>query len=86
MYHILEAVQLLRSLVVFVNGIARKKDYRKYNIKEVKGIDDFADMREVVYRRYKRLSDESSILPDLIPVDGGKGQLSMAISALRVRP
>ena len=71
------------SLVVFVNGIARKKDYRKYNIKEVKGIDDFAAMREVVYRRYKRLSDESSILPDLILVDGGKGQLSMAISALR---
>ena len=71
------------SLVVFINGIARKKDYRKYNIKEVKGIDDFAAMREVVYRRYKRLSDESSILPDLILVDGGKGQLSMAISALR---
>ena len=71
------------SLVVFVNGVARKKDYRKYNIKEVKGIDDFAAMREVVYRRYKRLSDESSILPDLILVDGGKGQLSMAISALR---
>ena len=71
------------SLVCFINAKAKKSEYRKYNIKTVKGIDDFASIREVVYRRYKRLSNESGILPDLILVDGGKGQLSMAISALR---
>lgn len=71
------------SMVCFVDGLARKRDYRKYNIKTVAGIDDFAMMREVVHRRYKRLKDESASLPDLILVDGGKGQLGMAVSALR---
>ena len=71
------------SMVSFVDGKAKKSNYRKYNIKTVVGIDDFASIREVVSRRYKRLKDEGGGFPDLIVVDGGKGQLSMAISALR---
>jgi excinuclease ABC subunit C len=71
------------SMVSFVDGKAKKSNYRKYNIKTVVGIDDFASIREVVSRRYKRLKDEGEGFPDLIVVDGGKGQLSMAISALR---
>ena len=71
------------SMVSFVDGKAKKSNYRKYNIKTVAGIDDFASIREVVSRRYKRLKDEGGGFPDLIVVDGGKGQLSMAISALR---
>ena len=71
------------SMVCFVDGKPRKNNYRKYNIKSVDGIDDFASIREVVYRRYKRVKDEGDGFPDLIVVDGGKGQLSMAVSALR---
>ena len=71
------------SMVSFVDGKAKKSNYRKYNIKTVAGIDDFASIREVVSRRYRRLKDEGEGFPDLIVVDGGKGQLSMAISALR---
>jgi len=71
------------SMVCFIDGKPRKKEYRKFNVKTVVGIDDFASMREVVYRRYKRLQDEEKPLPDLILIDGGKGQLSMAVSALR---
>ena len=71
------------SMVCFIDARPRKTEYRKFNIKTVSGIDDFAAMREVVFRRYKRLKDEQESLPDLILVDGGKGQLSMALSALR---
>jgi excinuclease ABC subunit C len=71
------------SMVYFKDGKPVKKKYRKYKIKSIKGIDDFAAIREVVIRRYKRLLKEKSPLPDLILVDGGKGQLSMAVSALR---
>ena len=71
------------SMVCFVDGKARKSNYRKYNIKSVDGVDDFASIREVVFRRYKRVKEEGTGLPDLIVVDGGKGQLSMAVSALR---
>ena len=71
------------SMVYFLDGKPIKKKYRKYNIKTVKGIDDYASIREVIFRRYKKLRDEKGTLPDLILVDGGKGQLSMAISALR---
>ncbi len=71
------------SMVCFFDGQARKKEYRKYNIKTVDGIDDFASIREVVFRRYKRVQEEELPLPDLILIDGGKGQLSMAVSALR---
>ncbi|MDF1575487.1 MAG: excinuclease ABC subunit UvrC [Bacteroidales bacterium] len=70
------------ACVVFKNGRALKKEYRHYNIKEVKGIDDFASMKEVVYRRYKGLLEEQKPLPQLIVVDGGKGQLSSALSSL----
>src|SRR5690606_11859068 len=59
-----------------------KKDYRKYNIKSVTGPDDYASMEEVVYRRYKRLLDEKQPLPQLIIIDGGKGQLNSALKSL----
>ena len=71
------------SMVYFKDGKPVKKKYRKYNIKTITGIDDYSAIREVVIRRYKRLLKEKSPLPDLILVDGGKGQLSMAVSALR---
>lgn len=71
------------SMVCFVDGVARKGEYRKYKIRSVKGVDDFAMMREVVFRRYSRLKSESAAMPDLILIDGGKGQLGMAISALQ---
>lgn len=70
------------ACVVFKNGKPSKKDYRKFNIKTVEGPDDFASMEEVVYRRYKRLMAEDEDLPQLVIVDGGKGQLSSALKAL----
>jgi len=70
------------ACVVFMNGKPLKKEYRHYNIKEVKGIDDYASMREVVYRRYKRLLEEKQPLPQLIVIDGGKGQLNAAVGSL----
>ncbi len=70
------------ACVVFKNGKPSKKDYRKFNIKTVEGPDDFASMEEVVFRRYKRLLNENEPLPQLIIVDGGKGQLSSGVKAL----
>lgn len=70
------------SCVVFKNGKAAKKDYRHFHVKTVVGPDDFSSMKEVVYRRYKRLIDENSELPQLIVIDGGKGQLNAAIESL----
>ncbi|MDR9400965.1 MAG: excinuclease ABC subunit UvrC [Psychroflexus sp.] len=70
------------ACVVFKNGKASKKDYRKFNIKSVTGPDDFASMEEVVHRRYKRLLEEDEPLPQLVIVDGGKGQLSSGVKAL----
>lgn len=70
------------ACVVFKNGKPSKKDYRKYNIKTVEGPDDFASMEEVVYRRYRRLLEEDEPLPQLVIVDGGKGQLSSGVTAL----
>lgn len=70
------------SMVVFVDGKPRKSDYRKFKIRSVEGPDDFASMREVIERRYRRLVDEQGTLPDLIMVDGGKGQLSSAVEVL----
>ncbi|QCX37154.1 excinuclease ABC subunit UvrC [Aureibaculum algae] len=72
------------SCVVFKNGKPSKSDYRKYNIKTVEGPDDFGSMEEVVHRRYKRLLDEGQELPQLIVIDGGKGQLSSALKSLDV--
>jgi excinuclease ABC subunit C len=71
------------SLVRFVNGKPQKRSYRHFNIKTVEGSDDFASMREIVFRRYKRLSEQDEQLPDLVLVDGGKGQLSSAVDALK---
>jgi len=68
--------------VVFKDGKPSKKEYRHFNIKTVEGPDDFASMEEVVYRRYKRLLMEEEPLPELIIVDGGKGQLSSGVKAL----
>jgi len=70
------------ACVVFRNGKPSKKEYRNFNIKTVEGPDDFASMEEVVYRRYKRLLDENEPLPQLIIIDGGKGQLSSALKSL----
>ena len=70
------------ACVVFKDGKPSKKDYRHFNIKTVVGPDDFASMEEVVYRRYKRLLDENEPLPQLIIIDGGKGQLSSALKSL----
>jgi len=70
------------ACVVFKNGKPSKKEYRKFNIKTVKGPDDFASMEEVVYRRYKRLLEEKQSLPQLIIIDGGKGQLSSSLKSL----
>ena len=70
------------ACVVFKDGKPSKKDYRKFTIKTVVGPDDFASMEEVVYRRYKRLLEEKQPLPQLIIIDGGKGQLSSSLKAL----
>ncbi|HHG84327.1 MAG TPA: excinuclease ABC subunit C [Bacteroidetes bacterium] len=70
------------SMVVFKDGRAAKKDYRHFKIKTVVGANDFASMEEIVLRRYRRLMDEEQALPDLVIVDGGKGQLSSAAQAL----
>ena len=72
------------ACVVFKDGKPSKKDYRHYNIKTVEGPDDFASMEEVVYRRYKRLLTEDEPLPQLIVIDGGKGQLSSALKSLDI--
>jgi excinuclease ABC subunit C len=71
------------SCVVFKNAKPSKKDYRHFNIKTVEGPDDYASMEEVLTRRYKRLLDENQPLPQLVIVDGGKGQLSAAVKALK---
>ncbi|UYQ93049.1 excinuclease ABC subunit UvrC [Chitinophaga horti] len=71
------------ACVVFKDGVASKKDYRHFNIKTVEGINDFASMSEVVYRRYRRLLDEQQPLPQLIIIDGGKGQLGAALDSIR---
>jgi excinuclease ABC subunit C len=70
------------ACVVFKDGKPSKKDYRHFNIKTVEGPDDFASMKEVVYRRYKRLIEENEPLPQLIIIDGGKGQLSSALKSI----
>jgi excinuclease ABC subunit C len=70
------------ACVVFKDGKPSKKEYRHFNIKTVEGPNDFASMEEVVYRRYKRLLDENHPLPQLIIIDGGKGQLSSALKSI----
>ena len=71
------------AMVCFKNGEPSKKDYRHFNIKTVTGINDFASMKEVVGRRYKRLTEENQPLPQLVIIDGGKGQLSSAMESIK---
>ena len=79
----LQGTNPVASCVVFRDGKPSRKEYRHFNIKTVVGPDDFASMREIVYRRYSRLLEEGAELPDLIIVDGGKGQLSSAYEVLQ---
>lgn len=79
----LQGTNPVASCVVFRDGKPSRKEYRHFNIKTVEGPDDFASMREIVRRRYSRLLEEGAELPDLIIVDGGKGQLSSAYSVLK---
>ncbi|MFM2360497.1 MAG: hypothetical protein RLY16_2490 [Bacteroidota bacterium] len=72
------------AMVCFKNGMPSKNDYRRFNVKTVVGPDDFATMREVVYRRYKRLTEEGKQLPNLVIIDGGKGQLGAAMDSIRL--
>lgn len=70
------------AMVCFKNGVPSKNDYRKFNVKTVEGINDFATMKEAVFRRYKRVKDEGQSFPQLVIIDGGKGQLSAANEAI----
>jgi excinuclease ABC subunit C len=70
------------AMVCFRDGVESKKDYRHYNVKTVQGINDFATMKEVVFRRYRRLLDEQQSLPQLVIIDGGKGQLGAAMESI----
>ncbi len=79
----LQGTNPVASMVRFVDGKPEKAGYRHFNIKTVTGPDDFASMKEIVSRRYTRLKDENATFPDLIIVDGGKGQLSSAVEALQ---
>lgn len=78
----LQGTNAVSACVVFKNGKPAKKDYRHFNVKTIDGPDDFATMREIVFRRYKRMLEEEQSLPQLIIIDGGKGQLSAALDAL----
>ncbi len=78
----IQGVDPVSAMVVFIDGKPAKKEYRKYKIKTVQGPDDYATMREVVRRRYSRVLQENLPLPDLIVVDGGKGQMSAARDVL----
>jgi excinuclease ABC subunit C len=79
----LQGTNPVASMVCFKNGVPSKKDYRHYNIKTVVGPDDFSSMHEIVFRRYNRLINEKQALPNLIIIDGGKGQLHAAVDALK---
>ena len=81
--------ETVASLVKFIDGLPFKPGYRRFKIKNVSGIDDFRSIHEVVSRRYKRLYDEQDMFPDILLIDGGKGQLSAAVSAfesLQIEP
>lgn len=79
----LHGTNAVAAMVCFRNGQPSKADYRHYNIKTVSGINDFASMQEVVYRRYKRLQEENQPFPQLVIIDGGKGQLSAALESIK---
>lgn len=71
------------SLVSFLDGLPFKDGYRRFKVRTVEGVDDFASMREVIFRRFKRLSDDQRPFPDILLIDGGKGQLNAALDAFR---
>lgn len=75
--------QTVASVVQFIDGLPFKPGYRRYKIRDVQGIDDFRSIHEVVARRYKRLHEESEVFPDILLIDGGKGQLNAALAAFR---
>ncbi len=75
--------ETVASLVQFIDGLPFKPHYRRFKIRDVRGVDDFASIREVIARRFQRLQDESQLFPDLLLIDGGKGQLSSALTAFR---
>ncbi|MDX9757841.1 MAG: excinuclease ABC subunit UvrC [Bacteroidota bacterium] len=77
-----QGAETVASMVSFLDGKPRKSEYRKFSIKTVDGVDDFASMREVIRRRYTRVREEGQPMPDLIVIDGGKGQLSSAVEVL----
>ena len=79
----LQGENMVGSCIVFTNGKPNKKEYRRFNIKTLNKIDDYSALSEIIYRRIKRLVDENKKLPDLIIVDGGKGQLNAALSCLK---
>jgi excinuclease ABC subunit C len=79
----LQGTNAVAACVVFRNGKPSKREYRHFNIKTVEGPDDYASMKEVVYRRYKRMLESGESLPQLVVIDGGKGQLSSALSAIK---
>jgi excinuclease ABC subunit C len=72
------------SLVSFIDGLPFKPGYRRYKIRSVEGVDDFASMREVISRRFRRLKEEESAFPDILMIDGGKGQLNAAQQAFQL--
>ena len=74
---------MVGSMVQFRNGVADKKNYRRFKIKTIEGVDDVASIAEIVRRRYHRLIEENTDLPDLIIIDGGKGQLSAALDVIQ---
>ncbi len=81
--------ETVASLVQFIDGLPFKPNYRRFKIRDVQGVDDYASIREVIARRFQRLHDESQIFPDLLLVDGGKGQLAAALEAfseLQINP
>ena len=78
----LHGTNAVAAMVCFKNGLPSKNDYRHFNIKTVEGINDFASMKEIVFRRYKKVLETGALLPDLIIIDGGKGQLSAALESI----
>ena len=79
----LQGGETVASLVQFIDGLPFKPGYRRYKIRDVAGVDDFASIHEVVARRYRKMSDECAVFPDIVLIDGGKGQLHAALSAFR---
>lgn len=77
-----QGTNAVAAMVCFIHGLPEKKEYRHFNIKTVEGINDFASMKEIVYRRYKRQKEEGNPLPQLVIIDGGKGQLSAALESV----